>query len=609
MNYSAIAGFLEGLKPVELLTVSEWAEKYRVLSSESSFSPGLYSCDKTPYTRKIMDSLGVHSPYKEVVFCKSSQTGGTELGNNWIGYIIHMAPGPTLMLMPTDGTVERNSKVRIDPMISACKELRERVAAKKSRDGENTINQKKFPGGVLYMGGANSPAVLKSVPVRYVMLDEVDEYSSDLAGQGDACELAEVRTRFFPNKKIFYVSTPTIEGLSIIKKKFLQTDQNYFNVPCPHCGTFQVLKFEQLKWEKGKHKETKYQCIHCDQLIEERFKPEMLAQGHWEPSVRENVNDDIIGFHINSLYAPYGIFTWGDIAKKFETVKDDPSLLKVFINTILGETWAESGEAPKFENLYNRRESYKQNKPCKNVCFITVGVDVQKDRIELEIVGWGKDKQSWSIDYRTLVGNTSLPDVWQELDKVVNETWVREDGIELGCRLMAIDSGYNTTEVYSFCRKYSVSKVVPIKGRDNLSVAFMPPKTIDYNIKGKKIGKIKVWNVGSSHLKSELYGWLNLEQSNGVYPPCYCHFPQYDENYFKGLTAEDYMPITGKWRKRFERNEPLDCRNYARAASVIVGLDRLKPENIESMSGNTYVKQSKTDSYFEKKRKNYDSIW
>ena len=190
---------------------------------------------------------------------------------------MHIAPGPTLMLMPTDDTVERNSKVRIDPMISHCEELSKRVGAKKSRDGDNTIKQKRFPGGVLYMGCSNSPAVLKSIPVRYIMLDEVDKYPSDLAGQGAADKLAKVRTRTFPNRKIYYVSTPTVEGSSLIQRKFLETDQNYFEVPCPHCGGYQRLIFEQLKWEAGKEAEVKYQCIHCKDLIDESYKTEMLA--------------------------------------------------------------------------------------------------------------------------------------------------------------------------------------------------------------------------------------------------------------------------------------------------------------------------------------------
>lgn len=616
MSSYLLTGLSDALKPTELISVSEWAEKYRFLSPEASFLGGsLYSCSVTPYARKIMDCLGVFSSYQEVVFCKSSQTGGTEIGNNWLGYIIHISPAPTLMLMPTDGTVERNSKVRIDPMISHSKELSERVSPKKSRDGNNTINQKKFPGGVLYMGGAESPAVLKSIPVRFVMLDEVDEYPSDLSGQGSADELAKVRTRMFPNRKVYYVSTPTTEGDSLIMNKFESTDQNHFEVPCPFCGGFQKLVFGNLVWDKENENDlsendVKYRCVHCDELISEVYKTDMLAKGEWVPENKTKISKRRIGFHINSLYAPSAFFKWFEIVESFQTAKKDPNKMKVFVNTILGETWAESSEAPKWETVYNRREQYAQNFVSSDVCFLTSGVDIQKDRIELEIVGWGVDKQSWSIDYRVLLGNTNEADVWRQLGEVVYETWEREDGIELNLRLMAIDTGYNTTEVYDFCRKHSNNQVIPIKGSDHLGLAIAPPKSIDYSKQGKKIGKVKLWGVGVSFLKKELYAWLGLDQSEGIYPPCYLHFPQYGETYFKGLTAEDWIPVKKQWKKRFERNEPLDCRVYARAAAVVVGLDRMKPFQLLALSGcNLSVKKEENKQEKKKKRVIKDSIW
>lgn len=610
MSFNLLYSVADFLRPTEIITVSEWAERYRYLSPEASFLGGsLYSCDVTPYARKIMDCLSAYSSYQEVIFCKASQTGGTEIGNNWLGYIMHISPGPTLMLMPTDGTVERNSKIRIDPMISHCKELACRVAEKKSRDGNNTINQKRFPGGVLYMGGSNSPAVLKSIPVRFVMLDEVDEYPADLNGQGSADGLAKVRTRMFPNRKIYYVSTPTVEGSSLIDQKFKETDQNYYEVPCPHCGSFQRLTFPQLKWEKDNPESVKYQCIHCDEFIDESFKTEMLAAGVWLPSVQEKVSTRKIGFHINSLYAPAAFFKWSEIVEAFILAQKNPAEMKIFINTILGETWAEETEAPKWENLYNRRELYSINSISKEVCFITMGVDIQKDRIELEIVGWGVDKQSYSIDYRVLVGHTTLPEVWAQLSEVIYETWVRQDGVELNILRTAIDSGFNTTEVYTFCRQFPVSKVFPIKGSDSLGMAIAPPKVIDLSTRGKRIGQIKVWQVGVSYLKKELYGWLGIEKGEQEGRPCYCHFPQYNENYFRGLTAEDWIPAKRQWKKRFERNEPLDCRVYARAASVVVGLDRLKPHQIQALSGNIFHKKEEIQANKSERRVIKDSIW
>lgn len=612
MTLELLEGLFEGLKPTEILTVSEWAEKHRYLSPEASFLGGaLYSCSVTPYAKKIMDSLSAYSPYQEIVFCKSSQTGGTEIGNNWLGYIIHICPAPVLMLMPTDSTVERNSKIRIDPMISHSEVLRTRVGDKKSRDGDNTINQKRFPGGVLYMGGANSPAVLKSIPVRFVMLDEVDEYPSNLGGQGSADELAKVRTRMFPNRKIYYVSTPTLEGQSLIMQKFKETDQNYYEVPCPHCGGFQNLVFGQLKVNEEDDEDVRYECIHCKQLIEENDKTDMLARGEWMPANKVKVKKTRIGFHINSLYSPSAFFKWSDIMESYRQAETDPNKMKVFVNTILGETWAEESEAPAWENIYNRRELYAPNTIPQSVCFLTCGVDVQKDRVEFEIVGWTKDKQSYSIDFRVILGNTSLPEVWNELETLLSETWERPDGVELRIKLMAVDSGYNTSEVYTFCRRFPVNRVIPIKGNDSLGIAYAPPKSIDLSHRGKKIGKVKVWNIGVSYLKKEFYSWLGIEKGEALERPCYCHFPQYSENYFRGLTAEDWIPAKRQWKKRFERNEPLDCRIYARAASVVVGLDRMKPEQITALAG-TLIKRitTTTDKPEEKKKKrNIDSIW
>jgi len=610
MTLELLEGLFEGLKPTEILTVSEWAEKHRYLSPEASFLGGaLYQCSVTPYAKKIMDSLSAYSPYQEIIFCKSSQTGGTEIGNNWLGYIIHICPAPVLMLMPTDSTVERNSKIRIDPMISHSEVLRTRVGDKKSRDGDNTINQKRFPGGVLYMGGANSPAVLKSIPVRFVMLDEVDEYPTNLGGQGSADGLAKVRTRMFPNRKIYYVSTPTVEGQSLIMRKFQETDQNYYEVPCPFCGGFQRLIFGQLKVNEENDEEVKYECIHCKALIDEVYKTDMLAKGEWMPSNLAKVNNRRIGFHINSLYSPSAFFKWSEIIEAYRGAEKDPNEMKVFVNTILGETWAEESEAPAWENIYNRRELYEQNKPPLPVCFLTCGVDVQKDRLELEIVGWSKDKQSYSIDYRVLIGKPVLPEVWLELEKILSETWIRPDGVELGLKLMAIDSGYSTDEVYSFCRRFPSNRVIPVKGSDSLGIAIAPPKAIDLNHRGKRIGRIKVWQVGVSFLKKEFYSWLGIEKGEALERPCYCHFPQYGETYFRGLTAEDWIPAKRQWKKRFERNEPLDTRIYARAASVVVGLDRLKPEQIAALAGTTKAIVKPEAPKEEKKKRKIDSIW
>ena len=612
-----IIGFYQGLRPIERITVSQWADKYRFLSPVSSAEPGRYRTSRTPYLRAIMDSLSVHDTHKKIVFVKAAQIGGTEAGTNFLGYCMHIAPSPTMFVQPTDEMVKRLSKGRIDPLIEMCPELQQRVAPSKSRDSNNTITQKSFSGGVLILAGANSAAGLRSVPIRNLVLDEVDAYPQDLDGEGSPIDLAMARTRTFPNHRVFMLSTPTIDGSSAIDREFKETDQNYYHVPCPVCGTMQPLVFANLKWEEGDPDSVKYQCAHCGELIAERHKIDMLANGQWVPSKPERVSPDVIGFHLNSLYSPYGWHSWRQIVRDFLVAKDNQSKLKVFVNTTLGETWAERGEAPPYKNLYNRRERYRIGQVPVDVCFLTAGVDVQRDRLELEIVGWCADKRSYSIDYRVLEGETAATKVWERLADVLSERWPRKDGTELPIRLMAIDTGYNTTHVYTFCRRYSADRVVPIKGQDHLGMAVAPPKSVDVTKSGKKVGKLRLWNVGVSFLKGELYAALRLERDeNNVPPPNYCHFPQYDEHYFRGLTAEEQVKriVRGypkfQWVKRYERNEPLDCRIYARAAAVIVGLDRLSPERLAAIGGAvTSSKREARNSAISKYDRDYNDFW
>lgn len=616
-EYTSIGRFFEGLRPVPRISVAEWADRYRYLSPVSSAEPGRYRTDRTPYLRRIMECLSVHEPYKKIVFMKGAQVGATESGTNFIGYVMHISPAPAMFVQPTEEMVKRLSQGRIDPLIEMCPEVKARVAVNKSRDSKNTIMQKSFDGGVLLFAGANSAAGLRSVPIRFLILDEVDAYPKDLDDEGSPIELAIARTRTFPNKKIYIVSTPTISGLSVIESEFLETDQNYYHVPCPYCGGMQPLTFSQLKWDEGRPKTAKYECIHCGARIEERHKVEMFAHGEWVASKPEKSNPDTIGFHLNSLYSPFGWQSWGEIAADFVKAKDNQSRLKVFVNTTLGETWAERGEAPPFKNLFNRRESYRTNSVSDDVCFITAGVDVQRDRLELEIVGWCADKRSYSIDYRVIDGDTAGKKVWDELAEVVGERWERRDGAELPLQLMAVDSGYNTTHVYTFCRRFSGSRVIPTKGQDGQKMAVTPPKSVDVTKAGKRVGKTKLWNIGVSLLKGELYSDLRLEKdSDGNPPPGYCHFPEYDEHYFRGLTAEEQVVkiVRGYrhtvWVKKYERNEPLDCRIYARAAATILGLDRLPPEKLAALGGlSTKAEPSKSAKPKGERKRRRSSFW
>ncbi|MCD8173793.1 MAG: phage terminase large subunit family protein [Alistipes sp.] len=614
-NY--IQKFGEGLMPLPPLTVWEWADANRTLYSEGAAEPGPYRTDRTPYLRRIMECLSVHVSYKEIIFMKGSQIGATEISLNFIGYIIDHCPAPIMFMQPTDDSLETISKVRLKGLIEETPVLKGKVAKAKSRDSNNTLTHKTFKGGALYLRSARSPSGLASVPIRFLIPDEVDRFPGDVGKEGSPLELAKTRTSTYSsNKKIFINSTPTISGHSVIEDQFETTDQHYYHVPCPHCGTFQPLVFSQLKWEKGQPETARYQCAHCEQLIHERYKTQMLANGEWVAHKPENSNPDRIGFHLNTLYSPFGWKSWEELADEWEKAQSSNEKLQTFINTRLGETWKVKGEAPAYKNLYNRREDYPTNMVPDDVCFITAGVDVQKDRLEVEIVGWCSDRRSYSIDYRVLEGDTAKGEVWEELACIVDERWPKSNGVELPMLKMAVDTGYNTSHVYKFCRRFSIRRVIPVKGQDSLRMTFAPPKSIDKTGRGKDAGRTRLYNIGVSFLKEEIYANLRLEKdSEGVAPPGYCHFPQYDEHYFQGLTAEVMVKKSVRgytryyWEKIFNRNEPLDCRAYARAAASVVGLDRMKPEQLEEMGGNAVKKSAGGNAPKKPKRPRSSSYW
>jgi len=414
--YAAAAA--AGARPDPLLTISQWADQYRTLSQRASAEPGPWRTDRTPYLREIMDCLSPASAIERVVFMKAGQIGGTECGNNWIGYVIHQAPGPMMAIQPTVEMAKRNSRQRIDPLIEESEVLRKLVSDPRSRDSGNTVLSKDFPGGVLVMTGANSAVGLRSMAARYLFLDEADAYPGDVEGEGDPVNLATARTRTFARRKIFLCSTPKITGISRIEAAFEESDQRRYWLPCPDCRAYQVLKFAQLRWPKGKPDEAVYICEHCSHEIQNHQKHCMLAQGEWRPGAPGD--GKTAGFHLSSLYSPVGWFSWADAAKQFEQTHKNPALLQVFVNTVLGETWALQGEAPDWQRLYDRREDYRIGSVPAGGLFLTAGIDIQKDRIEVEVVAWGRGKESWSVDYQVLEGQTVEAAVWHKLTAVLD---------------------------------------------------------------------------------------------------------------------------------------------------------------------------------------------
>ncbi|MBF0325525.1 MAG: phage terminase large subunit family protein [Alphaproteobacteria bacterium] len=582
----------DGLRPDPLLTVSEWADRHRVLSSRASAEPGRYRTARTPYLREIMDCLSPSHPCRRVVFMKGAQVGATEAGNNFLGFIIHHAPGPVLAVQPTVEMAKRNSRQRIDTLIDESPILRERVKPARSRDAGNTMLSKDFPGGTLVMTGANSAVGLRSMPARYLFLDEVDAYPASADEEGDPVALACARMATFAHRaKAFLVSTPTIRGLSRIEREFEASDQRRFFVPCPHCGAMQWLTFERLKWDEGQPATVHYQCEACDQPITESAKASMLAAGVWRATA---VAEDpgTVGFHISALYSPPGWQSWESIARLWEAAQGSDDALRVFRNTVLGETWVESGEAPDWQRLYDRRETWANGTVPAGGLFLTAGADVQKDRVEIDVWAWGRNLESWLIDHVIIDGGPEHAETWAALERVLGQTWTHASGAALKVARLAIDSGYESSAVYTWGRKMGVGQVSPIKGVEgfNRSSPVSGPTLVDATEGGKKVRRgARLWTVAVSTFKTETYRFLRLERptdeelAEGVrFPAGTVHLPSWaDSEWCKQFVAEQLVTVKNRrgfskleWQKLRERNEALDCRVYARAAAWIAGSDR-----------------------------------
>lgn len=591
MSYAL--AFSKGIKPEARYKVSEWSDNYRILSPKASAESGKWRTSRTPYLKEIMDCLSSDSPVQEVVFKKASQIGASEMGNNWLGYIMDHAPAPTLCVQPTIDMVRKFSKQRLEPLIDETPQIKEKVSLKKSKDSDNTLFSKSFPGGMLMLAGANSASSLRSMPMRNLFLDEIDAYPGDVDGEGDPVKLAQARQRTFAKRKTFKCSTPTEAETSRITKEFEDTDKRHFYVPCPSCDHYQTLRFGRLKWEEGKPHTARYHCESCDYAIENWQKTKMLKLGQWRAQNPDYPNKKRVGFFINSLYSPVGWYSWEEIAAEYEEALKDQLKMKVFTNTVLGLEWELEGEAPDWQRLYERRAPYKIATVPNEVCFLTAGIDIQNDRIEMEVVGWAKGQKSYSIDYRIFNGDTSKPEVWKALKEGLGESYHLVNDTRQGFPILAacIDTGFSTQTVYNWVRSQNTQKIYPIKGREGQATPIGHPRFVDVKRNGKVIKRgLKLWNIAVDLLKSELYGFLKLDKGvDGAPDPAgYCYFPEYSTEYFKQLTAEKVIIKIDKrnyqkqeWQKIRDRNEALDCRVYARAAAIILGIERFKDDHYD----------------------------
>lgn len=561
------------LKPPPNLTLSQWADKYRRLSAEASSAKGQWNTDNAPFQREIMDAIGdVH--IRKVVAMMCAQAGKTEgLILNTVGFYMSYYPAPIMIVQPTVNLGESFSKDRLATMIRDTPILRGLVD-NKSRYSGNTITKKNFPGGQLTIIGANSPTDLRGRPIKVLLADEVDRYPASAGTEGDPLSLAQKRQTTFWDKKTVIVSTPVLKGQSRIETEFNQSTREEWNVPCPACGHYQPLVWANVVFDREDPQgEVRYKCERCGEVLGEYQWKQAARRGRF---VAENPGAEARGFHLNTLASTF--CGWKEIVQKFLVAKEqldqgNPEGMKVWVNTELGETWEEQGEVVEDAELLGRRELYEADVP-DGVLVLTAGIDVQDDRFEVEVVGWGVGKESWGIRYQKIFGDLLKEQVWTDLDAFLLAGFQKKDGTVLHILSACMDSGgHFPDQVLRFTRDRWERKVWAIKGKGGSDVPFIRNPTTNNRVKAP------LFTLGVDAGKALLYQRLR-HQTKG---PNYCHFPineeaGYDGDYFKGLTAEKMVVRFRKGRpvvtwelkdSKHKRNEPLDLRNYATAALEI----------------------------------------
>ena len=552
---------IKRIAPPPELKVSSWADQYRRLSQGASSEPGRWRTSRAPYQQGMMDAVN-ESGIKEIVFMTSAQVGKTEVLNNIIGYFIHQDPSPILLIQSILEMAESWSKQRFAPMIRDSKVLSELIGDPRTRDSGNTLLHKQFPGGSITMAGANSPSSLASRPIRIVLLDEEDRYPASAGSEGDPGSLAQKRTTTFWNRLLIAASTPGIEGQSRIAARYLQSDQRRYYVPCPTCNHYQVLQWASLKFAKDEPSTAYYECEHCAASLNESDKFWILKHGQWRA---EKPFTGVAGFHISELYSPW--VKWSEMVENFLKAKRLPETLQTWVNTSLGETWKEETEGIDANSLINRKENWGKIAP-QGVVTITCGVDVQDDRLEAEVIGWGLEEESWSLQYHVLHGDPAQSTVWKDLDNVIKQQVSHESGGKLIVSCACVDSGHHTESVYEYCKQREMNRVFAIKGSSHAGKALISK----FSRANRK--RVKLFSIGTDTAKQMIYARLKIHQPG----PGYCHFPaEYGEEYFKQLTNERIMTKFSNghpqrvWVKaKGKRNEALDCRVYGLAALHIL---------------------------------------
>lgn len=615
INFELLEYFKKGFEPDPLMTVSEWADAYRVLPSESSSEPGQYRTDRMPYLEEIAYELSPQSPTAEVTVIKGTQLGFTELGNNMLFCYADLYPCPMLQILPTESAVRTHSSSKLWASIKATPRLKDLFRARKTKDG-SSITSLLFRGGSIALGWSNSAATFASMSRRIVINDDVDRWADEIEG-GDPLDLAKNRAEAFPNnKKIYNNSSPGKKHNSKILPKYESSSQALYTMKCPHCGQDVVFEKDSFRFSytkepiyetyeapdkeildlisraakvglelfydeipikiytklvKGPYELTDdvvFVCSNNGCIIEEHQKYEMMKKENGARYVHKYPEREHKGYRVPSYYSPFA--KWNEIFQSFLDARKEQKEKKVsikmagWVNTKDANVWEEKIEKLDVKEFLNRHEDYAADVP-NGAYILTAGVDTQDDRLEVEVVGWGKYAESWSIAKIILDGDPKFPKVWQKLDKVLESTYKHESGIDMKILGMGIDSGGHRTDyVYNYCKTRVEQNVFCMKGDTSVETPILKS-----GISKSKDGSLRLYMVGVNSAKDVIYGQLTTKEVG----PGYMHYPkkhEYNEEHFKQLTGESKDKTTGRWKKFRSRNEALDIRVYAMATLRIL---------------------------------------
>ena len=578
-------GFLNGLRPQEPLTVDAWSDKYRILSSRGAAEPGKYRTERAPFLREPMQELSTDSPIQRVVLMFAAQLGKTETMNNWVGYCIDYAPAPMLLIQPSLQMAARLSKQRLEPMLQETPRLADKIPPARSRDSGNSQFAKLFPGGFLAIGGSNSAASLRSMPARYIGLDEISAYPGDVDGEGDPVALAEKRASTFTKRKIFLTSTPTIKGSCRIEAEYEESDQRKFFCGCPLCGFYQVLMFEQLRFDSKKLDKVEYECVSCKERFDETAKTTMLRKGEWRATKPENAGITA-GFWLNGLASPLGWLSWFEICDEFLKAKANPALMRTWVNTRKAETFSYEFQAKlNAEALMDQRSDYLPGTIPDPVVCLCMGVDVQggmgsaTSRIEVSTWGFSPDPLGVAehmnlIDHNIIYGDPNQGDVWSGLDVLLNGEYKHPNGATMKISGCSVDSGGMATQsVYDYCMKRRSKGVIAIKGSSRQGGPIIGKGSrVDINYSGrvrKKSGIVYLLNT--EDIKDRIYS--KIKGGDKIF-----FHSETTQEYFKELTGEYRTektnnrgyPVSTYEKKPNQAVEKLDCCVYAYSAYALL---------------------------------------